>query len=1090
MVAEEITVRIASSPSMQVINQNLKTGFETHYQGQAATVIISQDIVDTDAALMAVLEGSVDLAAIGRPVTQEEDAKGLMGVEISREKIAIIVGPNNPFTQAPFPNDLTAQEFAQIFRGEITNWEQVGGMNAPIRFIDRPENSDIRQTLSQYEVFKAAEFATGSNAVRVAEDDTAAIVRQLGRDGISYAIASQVIGQENVQVVPMHSILPNDNRYPFSQPRGYVYKQDPERPNASVDAFLKFATDPVGGEAVKEAKTAEAAGVATADIPAGVVAVSPQESLLATAGRDGYLQLRNFQGDLKEDPIKAHTGPITAISFSPDGQTIATSGADGVVKLWNPQGEELLEQPLAGHKGPIAAVAFSPVDGQFLVSGGQDGTLHFWNLGEEEKSGRPIPAHPGGLRSLAFSPDGQLIATGGADQAVRLWDLNGDPVGPLMTGHNGAVTAIAFSPDPQTSPNPQINPAPQADSDPQAGSDPQVGADSQVGSDPQAGSDSQTSPEPPIPAGSKLVSGSEDQTLRLWSVSDESTGQPIGQPFEGLQGPVTSVAFSPDGQTIISGSESAPLSRWNLKGEPIGDPFADQSAKATKSVSFGPDGQTLVSSTADGVPMFLTSDGQPINQLPQAPESKGEGSIDDWVESLGNQSPGTWGFGLVLLTLLGYITWWLFGDREWKEPKLEEVRSSQKSIDVSQTTEEVVEKQAPSPPSETPALQASDFDQVDFSTVSAEDFSAVSSEDFSAVSSEDFSTVSSEDFATGPSEESAVISAEDAVEDIIPPPPTAPEAPSPAPAPSSKLVQAKKALLEGVKLARAGRYNESLDQLQLAIEAADVERVKASLSGASLVGATALLASGMARRGSILAKLNRSDEAIVSLDKAVELEPDSMTVLARKARALKDTGRAKEAQICLKQAAKLKSENTRDPVRLAEESILPKRPQVRPNANAAASPSKGDAKGQPPQSKTTKPAPLGDQESYKGMTDKVPAVPPPPPPKLPDSPQPKTKGAVPANNDSEDIPADVRAAFESIPSQISTLDEPNLIEDASPEATLTNVVESIPASEESRAPVDWPDTPEILDSDSTDDIPPEVLAAFKGIPPDSPDAFG
>ncbi len=1113
VVSEEITVRIASSSSMRVINQNLRAEFEAFYQEQKANVIISNEIDDTDAALQAVLEGFIDLAAIGRPVTKAEDEQGLKGVLISREKIAIIVGPNNPFTQAPFPNDLTAREFARIFRGEITSWSQVGGLDAPIQFIDRPENSDIRQTLSQYEVFKEAEFTTAPNTIRVAEDDTAAIVRRLGRYGISYAIASQVIGQENVQVVPMHgvlpdeSILPDDKSYPFSQPWGYVYKKDPQGLSPEIKTFLGFATDPVFGQgAVIEAKTTEAAGVAMADIPTGVVAVSQQASLLASAGRDGYLQFRNFKSEPKGEPIKAHVGPITDISISPDGKTIATSGADGVVKLWSPEGEELPGPLSAVHDGPIIAVAFSP-DGQTLASGGQDGTVRFWDLQQKEQPPMTISAHAGGVRSLAFSPDGQLIATGGADQTVGLWDLNGQLVVPLMAGHMGAVTEIAFSPDPQTSPNPKIS-APQASSDP------------------QDSPEQQSSPELQILAGPKLVSGSEDQTLRLWSVLDGSMGQPIGQPFE-VQGPVTSVAFSPDGQTIISGSENAPLRQWNLKGESVGAPFAEESAAATNSISFGPDGQTLISSTANGEPKFWNSLGQATNELPQV-DPQGEYSFDDWLESLKNQPPGIWGFGLVGFILLGYITKWLFGDREWKEPKLEEVKPSQKSIDISQTTEDVTDKQESLTPSETPDSKSADFDEADFAEVSSEDFSnissadfstassedfpidssvdsptvssedfsdipatdfsTISSEDFSNISSADFSTVSSEDFAAVSSEDSTAISS-DAADDSLPPPPAAPEKTSVDS--TSKLVQAQKSLLEGIKLAKAGRYKEALDQLQLAIEAADVERVKASLSGASLAGATALLASGMARRGSILVKLNRTDEAIGSLDKAAEFEPESITVLARKAKALKDSGRVKEAQICFKQATKLKKENIQDPVRLAEESLLPKKTQFKPNADAPTAPSKGgDVKRKTPPSKPTQPTPFVDKQNQPQRgSDKTPVF-PPPPPKLPNNTQPKeSSSAVPSNGDSEDIPATVKVAFEGMPSQLSNLDEASLIEDASPKRISANILKIIPASEESRAPVDWPDPPENLESDSAD-IPSEVQAAFEGIPPNSADVFG
>jgi hypothetical protein len=58
------------------------------------------------------------------------------------------------------------------------------------------------------------------------------------------------------------------------------------------------------------------------------------------------------------------------------------------------------------------------------------------------------------------------------------------------------------------------------------------------------------------PDGRRIVSGSDDKTLRLW---DAASGKPIGPPLEGHTDWVRSVAFSPDGRRIVSGSEDKTL---------------------------------------------------------------------------------------------------------------------------------------------------------------------------------------------------------------------------------------------------------------------------------------------------------------------------------------------------------------------------------------------------------------------------------------------------------------------------------------------------------------------------------------------------
>jgi WD40 repeat protein len=54
------------------------------------------------------------------------------------------------------------------------------------------------------------------------------------------------------------------------------------------------------------------------------------------------------------------------------------------------------------------------------------------------------------------------------------------------------------------------------------------------------------------PDGKQIASGSEDKTIQLWNVE---TGAQIGQPMEGHHGPISSITFSPDGKQIASGSQ-------------------------------------------------------------------------------------------------------------------------------------------------------------------------------------------------------------------------------------------------------------------------------------------------------------------------------------------------------------------------------------------------------------------------------------------------------------------------------------------------------------------------------------------------------
>lgn len=251
-------LRVDGSTSMQRTNTELEARFETQFPNVDVELGASR----TDEALAALAAGRVDLVASGRPLTEEEQAQGLVAVPLEREKLAIILGPDNPFD-----GNLSFEQFAQIFRGEITNWSEVGGSDAPIRFIDRPDYSDTRRALSTYTVFEGKPFATGATAAPVDDDETNVVATALGDDGIGYAVVSQVLDRSDVRILSMHQTLPDDPRYPYSQYRSYVYKEDALTP--AVAAFLGFAIAAPGQEVITEVPPATEATVTGDDLDNG-----------------------------------------------------------------------------------------------------------------------------------------------------------------------------------------------------------------------------------------------------------------------------------------------------------------------------------------------------------------------------------------------------------------------------------------------------------------------------------------------------------------------------------------------------------------------------------------------------------------------------------------------------------------------------------------------------------------------------------------------------------------------------------------------------------------------------------------------------
>ncbi len=248
---------IESSETMRNVNEALQSRFADQFGDVQVDVAYS----NSDQAVQALTDGTVNLAAIGRSLTEAEVQAGLTEVPLTRHKIAIVIGPENPFN-----GSLTIEQFAQIFRGDITNWAEVGGPDAPIVLVDRPATSDTRQAFRNYPVFQTAPFEAAPGATRLQEDSTEAVAKDLGSTGISYTIAEQAIDNPAVKIVPMHDTLPDDPRYPFSQPLAYVYRA--AEPTPAALAFLGYATNPENAAVIEAARAAAAdtaAAGATAD---------------------------------------------------------------------------------------------------------------------------------------------------------------------------------------------------------------------------------------------------------------------------------------------------------------------------------------------------------------------------------------------------------------------------------------------------------------------------------------------------------------------------------------------------------------------------------------------------------------------------------------------------------------------------------------------------------------------------------------------------------------------------------------------------------------------------------------------------------
>ncbi|MGI9097002.1 MAG: WD40 repeat domain-containing protein, partial [Solirubrobacteraceae bacterium] len=107
-------------------------------------------------------------------------------------------------------------------------------------------------------------------------------------------------------------------------------------------------------------------------------------------------------------------------------------------------------RPLTGHTDYVLSIAFSP-DGRTLASGSADDKIRLWDTRTHQPLGTPLTGHADSVQSVAFSPDGRTLASASIDKTIRLWDTRAHKqLSPPLNGHNDAVNSVAFSPDGRT----------------------------------------------------------------------------------------------------------------------------------------------------------------------------------------------------------------------------------------------------------------------------------------------------------------------------------------------------------------------------------------------------------------------------------------------------------------------------------------------------------------------------------------------------------------------------------------------------------------------------------------------------------------
>ena len=229
---EEIsgTVNTDGSTSMADVMAVLKETFAEVQPG----VTVNYTGSGSGSGITNVLNGSVDIGLSSRALKAEEEEQGAVSHIVALDGVAIVVNPENTVS------NLTVEQIAQIFSGEITNWSEVGGPDAEIAVFGRESGSGTRGAFE--EIVGVEDACVYTNEYSSTGDMVGAVAGN--PNAIGYASLSAV--DESVVAVKVNGVTPSeatvkDGTYEIQRPFVMVTKEGVELSDAA-QAFLDYAT--------------------------------------------------------------------------------------------------------------------------------------------------------------------------------------------------------------------------------------------------------------------------------------------------------------------------------------------------------------------------------------------------------------------------------------------------------------------------------------------------------------------------------------------------------------------------------------------------------------------------------------------------------------------------------------------------------------------------------------------------------------------------------------------------------------------------------------------------------------------------------
>ena len=236
-------IRLTGSSTMAPLVEALGKRFQALHP----EVAIEVEMGGSSRGIKDVREGSCNIGMVGRSL--KDDERDLLGFPIARDGVCLIVHKDNPV------KSLSSEQVVGIYTGQITNWKEVGGNDAPITAINRPEGRAQSELFTQFFKMKSADFKVAG----VAGDNQEGIKTVVQNPN---TVVYMSVGEADIRVgqgVPIKSLLMDgitatsrnirNGHFPIQRPLMLVIRT---LPSGVMKAFIDFALSPNATEIIRE----------------------------------------------------------------------------------------------------------------------------------------------------------------------------------------------------------------------------------------------------------------------------------------------------------------------------------------------------------------------------------------------------------------------------------------------------------------------------------------------------------------------------------------------------------------------------------------------------------------------------------------------------------------------------------------------------------------------------------------------------------------------------------------------------------------------------------------------------------------------